>query len=121
MARRHASYFQEISEQAVADWKRQATEDWRQIYRGYIEDVRAALNWAFSEDGDREAGIRILQNSIPFWVEFSLLDECRRRVSLALDEHRNATGTHSEMVLRAALGTSLTWARGPVAETSAAW
>jgi hypothetical protein len=56
-------------------------------------------------------------------MEFSLLDECRRWVSLALDEHgaTNATGAHSEMVLRAALGTSLTWARGPVAETSAAW
>jgi len=42
-ARRHASYFQRISEQAVADWKRQATRDWRQVYRGYVDDVRAAL------------------------------------------------------------------------------
>jgi tetratricopeptide (TPR) repeat protein len=67
--------------------------------------------------------VRTLQNSIPFWVEFSLLDECRRWVSLALDKHGVAetTGTHDEMVLRAALGTSLTWARGPVAETRAAW
>jgi predicted ATPase/DNA-binding winged helix-turn-helix (wHTH) protein len=122
-ARRHASYFQRISEQAVADWKRQATADWRQVYRGYVDDVRAALKWAFSENGDKETGVRTLQNSIPFWVEFSLLDECRRWVSLALDKHgaTETTATHDEMVLRAALGTSLTWARGPVAETRTAW
>jgi len=122
-ARRHASYFQRISEQAVADWKRQATGDWRQVYRGYVDDVRAALKWAFSENGDKEMGVRTLQSSIPFWVEFSLLDECRRWVSLALDKHglTESTGTRDEMVLRAALGTSLTWARGPVAETRAAW
>ncbi len=68
-------------------------------------------------------GMRMLQNSIPFWVGFSLLDECRRWVSLALDKHgvTETTGTHDEMVLRAALGTSLTWVRGPVAETRVAW
>jgi predicted ATPase/DNA-binding winged helix-turn-helix (wHTH) protein len=122
-ARRHASYFQRISEQAVADWKRQATGDWRQVYRGYVDDVRAALKWAFSENGDKEMGVRTLQNSIPFWVEFSLLDECRRWVSLALDKHgvTETTGTRDEMALRGALGRSLTWVRGPVAETGAAW
>src|SRR3984885_10807328 len=122
-ARRHASYFQRISEQAVANWKRQATDDWRQVHRGYVEDVRAALKWAFSEHGDKELGMRLLQSSIPFWVGFSLLDECRRWVSVALDKHgvTETTGTRDEMVLRAALGTSLTWVRGPVAETRAAW
>ena len=122
-ARRHASYFQRVSEQAVADWKRQATGDWRQVHRGYVDDVRAALKWAFSEHGDKEMGMRLLQNSIPFWVEFSLLDECRRWVSLALDQHGSAetTGAHDEMFLRAALGTSLTWVRGPAEETRAAW
>jgi predicted ATPase/DNA-binding winged helix-turn-helix (wHTH) protein len=119
-ARRHASYFQGISEQAVADWKRQATGDWRQIYRGYVDDVRAALKWAFSENGDQKMGVQTLQNSIPFWVEFSLLEECRRWVCLALGV-TEISGTHDEMVLRAALGTSLTWARGPVAETRASW
>jgi predicted ATPase len=122
-ARRHAAYFQRLSEQAVANWKRQATGDWRQVHRGYVDDVRAALKWAFSEHGDKEMGMRLLQGSIPFWVGFSLLDECRRWVSLALDKHgvTETTGTHEEMVLHAALGTSLTWVRGPVAETRAAW
>jgi predicted ATPase/DNA-binding winged helix-turn-helix (wHTH) protein len=122
-ARRHASYFQRIGEQAVADWKRQSTGDWRHVHRGYVDDVRAALKWAFSENGDKELGVRMIQNAIPFWVEFSLLDECRRWVSLALDQHGVAetTGTHDEMVLRAALGRSLSWARGPVAETRTAW
>ena len=122
-ARRHASYFQRICEQAVADWKRQSTGDWRQVYRGYVDDVRAALKWTFSENGDKGMGVRTLQNSIPFWVEFSLFDECRRWVSLALDKDgvTEMTGTHDEMVLRAALGRSLSWACGPVAETKAAW
>jgi predicted ATPase/DNA-binding winged helix-turn-helix (wHTH) protein len=122
-ARRHAAYFLRLSEQVVANWKRQASGDWRQVHRGYVDDVRAALKWAFSELGDKEMGMRLLQNSIPFWVGFSLLDECRRWVSVALDKHgvTETTGAHDEMVLRAALGTSLTWVRGPVAETRAAW
>src|SRR3984885_9324724 len=122
-ARHHASYFLRLSEQDVANWKRQATGDWRQVHRGYVEDVRAALKWAFSEHGDKELGMRLLQSSIPFWVGFSLLDECRRWVSVALDKQgvTETTGTHDEMVLRAALGTSLTWVRGPVTETKVAW
>ena len=122
-ARRHASYFQRIGEQSVADWNRQSTGEWRLVHRGYIEDVRAALKWAFSEGGDKELGVRLIQNAIPFWVEFSFLDECRRWVSLALDKLgvTETIGAHDEMVLRAALGRSLSWARGPVAETKAAW
>jgi predicted ATPase/DNA-binding winged helix-turn-helix (wHTH) protein len=122
-ARRHAAYFQRIGEQAVADWKRQSTGEWRRVHRGYVEDMRAALKWAFSENGDTELGVRMIQNAIPFWVEFSLLDECRRWVSLALDQPgvTETSGTYDEMVLRAALGRSLSWARGPVAETKAAW
>lgn len=119
-ARRHASYLQRIGEQAVADWKRQSTGVWRQVHRGYVDDLRTALKWAFSEDGDKELGVRIIQNAIPFWVEFSLLEECRRWVSVALDQP-GVTGAQDEMVLRAALGRSLSWARGPVAETRAAW
>jgi predicted ATPase len=122
-ARRHASYFQRLGEQALADWKRQSTGEWRLVHRRYVDDVRTALKWAFSENGDKELGVRIIQNAIPFWVEFSLLDECRRWVSVALDKHgvTETIDTHDEMVLRAALGTSLTWARGPVEETRTAW
>jgi predicted ATPase len=57
------------------------------------------------------------------WLQLSLLGECRARAELALavlDRGPNRTA-RSEMVLRAALGMSLLYTRGPVGETQSIW
>jgi predicted ATPase/DNA-binding winged helix-turn-helix (wHTH) protein len=118
--RRHAVYFLERSQQALAEWKRMPTHEWRDTYRHDSKDIRSVLSSTLTEKKSREVGIRLLATAIPFWVEFSMLDDCRHWVSLALSESADLDAWH-EMSLRAALGISLTWARGPIAENRIAW
>ena len=121
-ALRHAEFFTTVAIQATADWKTVTTSDWRHTYAAEIDDLRAALDWAFSSDGDTQIGIDILVHATPFWIQLSLHDECHRWLARVRSEavHRTITPAQ-EMALQASLGTSLTWARGPVLETRSAW
>ena len=47
--------------------------------------LRAALDWAFSRDGDAQIGIALTAAAVPLWMQLSLVEECRRRVERALD------------------------------------
>ena len=122
-AKRHAEFFARAAKQAAVDWKQLPTGDWRRTYQADIDDIRGALDWAFSPDGDEQTGVDILAHSTPFWVELSLHDECQRRLTLILRGGAIAPAIQpaQEMALQASLGTSLTWAKGPVAETRTAW
>jgi predicted ATPase/DNA-binding winged helix-turn-helix (wHTH) protein len=122
-AERHAAFFVGVSRQAARDWKTFPSERWRQTYAHDIDDIRAALDWAFSSEGDKRAGIAILANSAPYWIQLSLHDECQRRLTFALDvqaSHANIPPVE-EMALQSALGNALSWAKGPVPQTQAAW
>ena len=121
-AARHAEFFARVAKQAAVDWKQLPTEDWRRTYQADIDDIRGALDWAFSPDGDEQAGVDILAHLTPFWIQLSLHDECQRRLTLILNGGAIAPAIRpvQEMALQASLGTSLTWAIGPVAETGTA-
>jgi predicted ATPase/DNA-binding winged helix-turn-helix (wHTH) protein len=122
-ALRHAEFFAKVARQAAADWKTAPTSDWRRTYEVDIGDIRAALDWAFSSEGDEQVGVDILAHSTPFWIQLSLHDERQRRLSRVLDGKaiRRTVVPAQEMALQASLGTSLTWAKGPVPETRTAW
>jgi hypothetical protein len=117
---RHAAYFLVRSQYALADWKRMPTSDWRDTYRHDSKDIRSVLSRTLTAGHCSDLGIQLLAGAIPFWVEFSMLDDCRQWVSLALDETVELDAQR-EIALRAALGTSLTWARGPIEKTRIAW
>jgi hypothetical protein len=42
--------------------------------------VRAALDWAFSSDGDPQIGASLTVVVVSLWVQLSLLGECRERI-----------------------------------------
>jgi len=119
----HAEFFAKVARQASADWKTVPTSDWRQTYEADIDDIRAALDWAFSPGNDEQVGVDILAHSTPFWIQLSQHDECQRWISLVLDGKavRPTVMPAQEMALQASLGTSLTWAKGPVPGTRSAW
>lgn len=123
MTQRHAEFFAPVTRKASIDWKQLATGNWCKLYSQNIDDVKAALDWAFSDDGDWYLGINMLADSAPFWVQFSQHDECQKRINFALygGDRSLTIAPRQEMLLQAALGTSLTWAKGPVDETRAAW
>ena len=122
-ARRYAEFCRQLFERAEAEWEARPTAEWLADYGWQIADVRAALDWAFSNGGDPEAGVALAVAAVPSGYSSRLMDECRGRVERALSSVRSGAGrdTRREMQLCAALGVSLTYTKGSGPETGAAW
>ncbi len=121
--RRHAEYHQGLFERGHADWETQPTAEWLAAYGRQLDDLRAALDWAFGPGGDITIGVALTTVAVPLWFQLSLLAECRTRVERALSVLTAASDRdlHREMRLHAALGWSLMYTTGPARETGAAW
>ena len=50
-----------------------------------IDNVRVAIDWAFSPDGEPLTGIMLTAAYVPVWQRLTSLVECRERVERALD------------------------------------
>jgi tetratricopeptide (TPR) repeat protein len=87
-----------------------------------IDNLRAALDWAFSPRGDASLGVALTVAAVPLWMQLSLLEECRGRAEQALAVLSGVArlDTRREMKLQAALAVSLRYTRGAVPETGAA-
>lgn len=112
IARRHAEFFRGLLAPAMAG-PLVAPDDLPR-YAREIDNLRAALDWAFSrEGGDVEVGIGLAVAALPIFPPLSLLPECYRwseQALLALDDTKR--GTVEEMRLQASLGYSLMYTRG---------
>ena len=84
-ARRHAQHHFDWFKRAEAAWTTRPTgAQWLKDNGRGIDDVRSALNWAFSPDGDAMVGVALTVASVPLWLELSLIHECRAHVERAL-------------------------------------
>ena len=118
LARRHAEYYRDLLASAGQDDA--AKTDWPGAYAPEIDNIRAALEWAFGLGGNAAVGVAIAADSVPVWLELSLLSEChvwKERAVANLDAA--GRGTRREMVLLAALGTSLRFTTGITEEAHA--
>ena len=84
LERRHAQYFRDYFERAPEDWLRLSDAAWRAAYAHEYDNVRAALDWAFSARGDQSIGIGLTGAAGPLWLELSLLTEGQRRIKSAI-------------------------------------
>jgi predicted ATPase/DNA-binding winged helix-turn-helix (wHTH) protein len=123
VARRHAEYYRDLFERAEAEWETRPIAEWLEDYRHWIDNVRAALDWAFSPSGDASIGVALTAASVPLWFQLSLMVECRGRIERALSslEPGSSLGARREMQLYTALGASSIQIKGHVPETGAAW
>jgi predicted ATPase len=114
LADRHAELFQMRLSEAALDWRFLLPDRWVQQYGDDINDVRAALDWTFSESRDPMPAADLLCSSLPFWMQLSRLDECGERVDLALRRltESGRLNDKQEMQLSAALGASTAWVDG---------
>ncbi|HEX4615185.1 MAG TPA: winged helix-turn-helix domain-containing protein [Stellaceae bacterium] len=113
IARRHAEYYRELFEAAEAERETRPRAEWLNDYGRQIDNLRTALDWAFSPGGDATIGAGLAAASVPIWFELSLLGECRSWAENALGSLDAAGRTpKSEMVLQYALGYSLMAAHG---------
>lgn len=123
VARYHAVFFRDLFDRTEAEWETEPSAEWLAAYRRQIDDVRIALDWAFSPGGNISIGVALTVATVSLWVQLGLLDEYRGRVEQALDSTgAGLTGNaYREMELRAALGLALMHTKGSVAETGATW
>ena len=109
VARRHAEYFRDLFEHAEAELETRPTAEWLATYRLHIDDLRAALDWAFSPSGDIGIGVALTAAAVPLWTNLSLLTECRGRVERALASlgRQVASDPRRDMRLYLALGHAI--------------
>jgi len=113
IARRHAIYFCQFLEGADAvDSTCRETHGLMRCAE-QLGNVRAALNWSFSDRGDPPVSTALAAVSAPLFLERSLLSECQRWTEHALAAlDRASRGSRREMELQASLGLSSMFTKG---------
>ncbi len=115
-ARRHAEYCLALFAPFATEGQLQAALDDLGRYRREIDNLRAALNWAFASGGDAAVGVALAATGADFWAAVSLVAEARKWSGTALARIGAAAGTRSEMILQCSLGASLIFTEGMVDE-----
>src|SRR6202034_4416995 len=110
----HAEHSLQFFRLAEAEYEKLPAAQWLAAYERQLDDLRAALNWAFSPSGDASLGVALTAVSVPLWTHLSLMEECRRGVERALGAV--AVGARREastvMKLHSALALSVMCTRG---------
>ncbi len=73
-----------VFERSPDDWWRLSDRDWRIRYYPELDNVRAALDWAFGSGGDLAIGLSLSAGSTPLWTEAGLSREGSQRLHAAL-------------------------------------
>jgi predicted ATPase/DNA-binding winged helix-turn-helix (wHTH) protein len=116
IARRHAEYYRDLFERAEREAPARPTGEWLVDYAGELDNLRAALDWAFSPGGDGSIGVALTVAAIPLWLQLPTVVECRSRVEqvFASAAREAPIDARVEMKLQAALGASLMYTKGAI-------
>jgi predicted ATPase/DNA-binding winged helix-turn-helix (wHTH) protein len=117
--RRHAEHALDLLRESEQAWREAAAAEWRQRYGRHLDDVRAALAWAMSADGDVELGIAITVRSALLLFQLSRADECMRFASAAMEAllRLRTADPQLELELHMIHGFLLTHTRGDLVGT----
>jgi predicted ATPase/DNA-binding winged helix-turn-helix (wHTH) protein len=123
VARRHAEHFAAFFERAEADLETRPMPGFIEAYGRRIDDMRSALDWAFSAHGDRAVGVALTVASAPVWLRLSLLEEYKGRLERAI---RFLSGNpkpnlRQSMKLNAALGVAILNTNGSISDMGKAF
>src|SRR5262249_10771943 len=123
LARRHAEYFRDLFVRAESEWETSPAAEWLTAYGRQIDNVRAALDWAFSSGGDTALGVTLTIAAVPLWRLLSLMEECRSRAQRALATLRPdaRSSTREAMKLLTATAAALRYDRSSSTEIEAVW
>jgi predicted ATPase len=116
--RRHALYFRGLFQQGAST----AVPERLRALGSEVDNLRAALNWAFSVEGDAKIGIDLAAASASTWMAMGLLAECREWMTRAIGRLDDASaGSRQEMIMQSALASCMMFTDGMTAETYASW
>ena len=71
------------------------------VHGRQIDNLRAAIDWAFSPNGDGPLGVALTVAAVPFLMHFYLVDECAVGIGRVLtgDRASHARTQRQEMKL----------------------
>jgi len=121
IARRHGEHVTSCLEQLKASASAPSNAEDVNSFIEHLGNVRAALEWYFSEQGDAGVGVRLAAASVPLFFQSSLLPECitwAERAIRGLDQVNS--GTRLELELQTCFGLGLMYTRGNIAATHSA-
>jgi len=123
IAARHADHYRGIFERAEAEWEARPANEWLDDYAAHLDNLRAALDWAFSGTGDGALAVALTATAVPLWFQLSLVDECLGRVARALAtlDRLPTQEPRRRMQLQSALGWPQMRAIAGLASGAAAW
>jgi non-specific serine/threonine protein kinase len=111
-ARRQAEFYLALFAPFGTQGELQTAIDGLGHYRIEIDNLRAALNWAFSSSGDTTLGVALAVAAADFWASASLIPEACEWAGKALAQIGDAVGTRREMVLQCSFGITLLLTKG---------
>jgi predicted ATPase/DNA-binding winged helix-turn-helix (wHTH) protein len=118
LRRRHALYFTDLFRQGAAI----DVSGWSKALGIEVDNLRAALNWAFSAAGDGKIGVELAAASASTWMGMALLTECRAWMGKAISHLDGMnSGTRQEMVLQSALASCMMFTGGMTEKSYTTW
>jgi predicted ATPase/DNA-binding winged helix-turn-helix (wHTH) protein len=115
---RHALYFSDLFRQGTS----MAASGWPRMLAVEVDNLRAALNWAFAVEGDAKIGVDLAAASASSWMGMALLTECRDWMMKAVGHLKGLnSGTRQEMVIHSALASCMIFTGGMTEESYATW
>jgi predicted ATPase/DNA-binding winged helix-turn-helix (wHTH) protein len=119
--RRHAEYYRDLLQQtarngdAATEGARASAED--------LDDIRAAMRWAFDKGGDLSLGVDLAILTVPIWLGKALFSECQDWMINAAAAVKDAGGdaAQRELSIQLALASTKIFTVGLSAELTATW
>ncbi|HEV2674530.1 MAG TPA: winged helix-turn-helix domain-containing protein [Aliidongia sp.] len=85
IAARHAQYFAASFDEASAAWETTPDKEWLERHVPDLDNVRAALDWAFGAADRRPLAVKLAGASALLWLVLSLVAEGRAHTDRALE------------------------------------
>jgi predicted ATPase/DNA-binding winged helix-turn-helix (wHTH) protein len=119
--RAHAEYYCALLKMAnEAD----LPTDERRALVMHLDDIRAALHWAFGRDGDPGIGVNLTRYASSIWLSKALFAECREWTTLAAavaPGREDGKATDQQIVIHLALASSQLFTTSFSVEAMVAW
>ncbi len=113
VALRHAQYFSDWCANVAPGKFREQGQGALPATEPHLGNIRAALEWAFSDSGDLDIAVGLAAAAVPLFFEISFLAECRRwcEAGLAAVDATHA-GDRTRLVFQATLSAAAMFTLG---------
>jgi predicted ATPase/DNA-binding winged helix-turn-helix (wHTH) protein len=119
-AKCHAFYYAGLFQPDVTKLAAFGQQD-KFSFTSHLNNIRAALEWCFSESGDIAIGIELITRSATLFIELLHLDECKQWCTRGMEVlPEEARGTRKELSLQVALAISSMFIKGRCDEVGSA-